>query len=148
MARASAGERAAVLERVADLVAGEAESLATTIVREQGKTLGEARREVARVPDLLRLCAGEARRLGGETVPLDQGADGVGRLGLTLRVPVGVVVAITPFNYSPLLVAHKLGPAFAAGNRVNRGRADDRRRGGTDMSPSSSWPSDPEAAAA
>ena len=118
MARTSGGERAAILERVAELVAGEAEELATTIVREQGKTLGEARREVGRVPDLLRLCAGEARRLGGETVPLDQGADGVGRLGLTLRVPVGVVVAITPFNYPLLLVAHKLGPAFAAGNAV------------------------------
>jgi acyl-CoA reductase-like NAD-dependent aldehyde dehydrogenase len=118
MARTSGGERAAILERVADLVTAEAETLAKTIVREQGKTLSEARREVGRVPELLRLCAGEARRLGGETVPLDQGADGVGRLGLTLRVPVGVVVAITPFNYPLLLVAHKLGPAFAAGNAV------------------------------
>jgi acyl-CoA reductase-like NAD-dependent aldehyde dehydrogenase len=118
MARASAGQRATILERVAELVEREAEELATTIVHEQGKTLGEARREVGRVPDLLRLCAGEARRLGGETVPLDQGADGIGRLGLTLRVPVGVVVAITPFNYPLLLVAHKLGPAFAAGNAV------------------------------
>jgi acyl-CoA reductase-like NAD-dependent aldehyde dehydrogenase len=117
-ARTSGGERAAVLERVAELVAGEAEELARTIVREQGKTLGEARREVGRVPELLRLCAGEARRIGGETVPLDQAADGVGRLGLTLRTPVGVVVAITPFNYPLLLVAHKLGPAFAAGNAV------------------------------
>lgn len=118
MARSSGGERAAILERVAELVTAEAEELAVTIVREQGKTLGEARREAGRVPDLLRLCAGEARRLGGETVPLDQGADGVGRLGFTLRVPVGVVVAITPFNYPLLLVAHKLGPAFAAGNAV------------------------------
>jgi acyl-CoA reductase-like NAD-dependent aldehyde dehydrogenase len=118
MAHISSGERASILERVADLVAAEQEELAVTIVREQGKTLGEARREAGRVPDLLRLCAGEARRLGGETVPLDQGADGIGRLGLTLRVPVGVVVAITPFNYPLLLVAHKLGPAFAAGNAV------------------------------
>jgi acyl-CoA reductase-like NAD-dependent aldehyde dehydrogenase len=114
----SGGERGAILERVAELVAAEAEELARTIVREQGKTLGEARREVGRVPELLRLCGGEARRIGGETIPLDQGADGVGRLGLTLRVPVGVVVAITPFNYPLLLVAHKLGPAFAAGNAV------------------------------
>ena len=117
-ARTSGGERGTILERVADLVSGEAEELARTIVREQGKTLGEARREVGRVPELLRLCAGEARRIGGETVPLDQSADGVGRLGLTLRVPVGVVAAITPFNYPLLLVAHKLGPAFAAGNAV------------------------------
>jgi acyl-CoA reductase-like NAD-dependent aldehyde dehydrogenase len=117
-ARTSGGERAAILEQVAELVAAEGEQLAATIVREQGKTLGEARREVGRVPELLRLCAGEARRLGGETVPLDQGPDGIGRLGFTLRVPVGVVVAITPFNYPLLLVAHKLGPAFAAGNAV------------------------------
>jgi glyceraldehyde-3-phosphate dehydrogenase (NADP+) len=118
MARTSAGERAAILERVADLVTAELEELAVTIVREQGKTLAEARREAGRVPDLLRLCAGEALRLGGETVPLDQSADGIGRLGLTLRIPVGVVAAITPFNYPLLLVAHKLGPAFAAGNAV------------------------------
>ena len=112
------GERGTIIERVADLVARDADELAHTIAQEQGKTLAEARREVGRVPDLLRLCAGEARRLGGETVPLDQGADGVGKLGMTLRVPVGVVVAITPFNYPLLLVAHKLGPAFAAGNAV------------------------------
>ncbi len=117
-ARTTGGERGQILERVAELVAAEAAELAKTIVREQGKTLGEARKEVGRVPELLRLCAGEARRIGGETVPLDQGADGAGRLGLTLRVPVGVVVAITPFNYPLLLVAHKLGPAFAAGNAV------------------------------
>jgi acyl-CoA reductase-like NAD-dependent aldehyde dehydrogenase len=118
MRRLSGGERGALLERVAELVTRDLAQLAETIVREQGKTLGEAQREAGRVPDLLRLCAGEARRLGGETVPLDQGPDGVGKLGLTLRVPVGVVVAITPFNYPLLLVAHKLGPAFAAGNAV------------------------------
>jgi acyl-CoA reductase-like NAD-dependent aldehyde dehydrogenase len=118
MAATPSGERAAILERVAELVAAEAGELARTIVREQGKTLAEAEREVGRVPGLLRLSAAEARCLGGETVPLDQAADGVGRLGLTIRVPVGVVVAITPFNYPLLLVAHKLGPAFAAGNAV------------------------------
>jgi acyl-CoA reductase-like NAD-dependent aldehyde dehydrogenase len=118
MAATPAHERAAILERVADLVAAESEELARTIVREQGKTLLEAQREAGRVPALLRLCGGEALRLSGETIPLDQGADGEGKLGLTLRVPVGVVVAITPFNYPLLLVAHKLGPAFAAGNAV------------------------------
>lgn len=116
--RGTSGERARVLERVAELVEREAKELARTIVLEQGKTLAEARREVGRVPALLRLCAGEALRIGGETVPLDQSPDGAGRLGLTLKVPVGVVVAITPFNYPLLLVAHKLGPAFAAGNAV------------------------------
>jgi acyl-CoA reductase-like NAD-dependent aldehyde dehydrogenase len=118
MASLPAGERAAILERVADLVAAETDRLARTVAAEQGKTLAEATKEVGRVPALFRLCAGEARRIGGEVVPLDQGMDGVGRLGMTLRVPVGVVVAITPFNYPALLVAHKLGPAFAAGNAV------------------------------
>jgi acyl-CoA reductase-like NAD-dependent aldehyde dehydrogenase len=117
-ARLSSGRRAAVLERVAALVESEVEQFAALIVSEQGKTLPEARREAERVPPLLRLCAGEARRLSGETIPLDQSDDGIGRLGLTLRVPAGVVVAITPFNYPLLLVAHKLGPAFAAGNAV------------------------------
>jgi glyceraldehyde-3-phosphate dehydrogenase (NADP+) len=118
MARLPAGERAAILERVADLVAAETDRLARTVAAEQGKTLVEATKEVGRVPPLLRLCAGEARRITGEVVPLDQSADGVDRLGMTLRVPVGAVVAIAPFNYPALLVAHKLGPAFAAGNAV------------------------------
>ncbi|WP_206443133.1 aldehyde dehydrogenase family protein [Candidatus Protofrankia californiensis] len=112
------GRRAAVLERVAALVETEVDEFARLIALEQGKTIGEARKEAGRVPLLLRVCAGEARRLGGETVPLDQGDDGIGCLGLTVRIPVGVVVAITPFNYPLLLVAHKLGPAFAAGNAV------------------------------
>ena len=112
------GHRARVLERVADLVESQVEEFAVLIASEQGKTVNEARREASRVPLLLRMCAGEARSLGGETIPLDQSDDGIGRLGLTLRVPLGVVVAVTPFNYPLLLVAHKVGPAFAAGNSV------------------------------
>jgi glyceraldehyde-3-phosphate dehydrogenase (NADP+) len=118
MAATPSGERAAILERVASLVEAEAGDLSRTVALEQGKTITEAAKEVGRVPALLRLCAAEAQRLSGDVVPLDQGADGVGKLGLTMRVPLGVVVAITPFNYPALLVAHKLGPAFAAGNAV------------------------------
>lgn len=113
-----AGGRAEILEAVAALATARSEEFANLIASEQGKTLAEARKEASRVPALLRLCAGEARRLGGETVPLDQSEDGIGRLGITVRIPVGVTVAITPFNYPLLLVAHKLGPAFAAGNSV------------------------------
>lgn len=113
-----AGGRADILEKVAELVAARVEQFAHLIASEQGKTIAEARKEAGRVPALLRLCAGEARRMGGETIPLDQSEDGIGRLGMTVRIPVGVTVAITPFNYPLLLVAHKLGPAFAAGNSV------------------------------
>ena len=118
MRRLTSGERARILERVALSVEEQMDTLAELIVREQGKTITEARRECARVPELLRNCAGEAARISGEVVPLDQASDGAGKLGLTVRQPVGTVVAITPFNYPLLLVAHKLGPAIAAGNAV------------------------------
>ncbi|MHB8613813.1 MAG: aldehyde dehydrogenase family protein [Candidatus Dormibacteraceae bacterium] len=114
----TAHNRAVLLERAADLCDASIERLAALVVSEQGKTISEARREAGRIGPLLRLCAGEARRLHGETLPLDGSADGAGRLGMTLRIPCGVVVAITPFNYPLLLVAHKVGPALAAGNAV------------------------------
>lgn len=118
MGRISGSQRAAILERVAELIAERATDFAQIITREQGKTVSEARLEVDRVPALLRHCASEAQRIGGDTLPLDPRADGADVLGLTVRMPVGVVVAITPFNYPLLLVAHKLAPAFAAGNAV------------------------------
>jgi acyl-CoA reductase-like NAD-dependent aldehyde dehydrogenase len=111
-------ERADLLERAAtvvDLALGE---LSDLIVAEQGKTRAEARREAGRVGPLLRLCAAEIRTLHEEVIPLDASPDGAQRLGFRLRVPAGVVVAITPFNYPLLLVAHKLGPALAGGNAV------------------------------
>ena len=74
--------------------------------------------EAARIPDLLRVSAAEGARLHGETVPVDASANGAGKLGLTIRQPCGIVVAITPFNYPALLTGHKIGPALAAGNAV------------------------------
>ena len=62
--------------------------------------------------------AEEAKRLHGETLPLDGAPGGAGKLGFTLRVPCGVVVAITPFNFPLNLVCHKVGPALAGGNAV------------------------------
>src|SRR5262245_25575071 len=70
------------------------------------------------MPDLLRLSAFEGAQLRGETLPLDAHVNTKGKIGLTLRVPCGIVVAITPFNYPLLLVVHKVGPALAAGNAV------------------------------
>jgi len=118
MAALTAWERSEILNRAADLLAARHEELARTISLEVGKPLAEARLEVGRTPELLRLCAFEGTQLRGETLPLDAASNGVGKFGLTLRVPCGVVVAITPFNYPLLLVVHKVGPALAAGNAV------------------------------
>ncbi len=118
MRRLPAYERSAILTRAADLTAAAVEELARTISAEQGKPLTEARGEAARIPDLIRLSASEGARLHGETVPVDAAPGAADKLGLTLRQPCGVVVAITPFNYPALLVGHKLYPALAAGNAV------------------------------
>src|SRR5207247_2508926 len=80
--------------------------------------LSESRVDASRVPDLLRLCACEGTQVRGETLPLDAQVGARGKIGFTLRVPCGVVLAITPFNYPLLLVLHKVGPALAAGNAV------------------------------
>jgi acyl-CoA reductase-like NAD-dependent aldehyde dehydrogenase len=70
------------------------------------------------MPDLLRLCAFEGSQMRGETLPVDAQSGAAGKIGLTLRVPCGVVLAISPFNYPLLLVLHKIGPALASGNAV------------------------------
>lgn len=118
MAALTAYERSEILNRAADLLADNAEDFARTISLEEGKPINEARGEAGRMPDLLRLSAFEGAQIRGETLPLDAHAGATGRLGLTLRVPCGVVVAISPFNYPLLLVIHKVGPALAAGNAV------------------------------
>jgi acyl-CoA reductase-like NAD-dependent aldehyde dehydrogenase len=105
-------------DAVSDLLEAREEDFARTISLEEGKPLAEARIEVHRCPELLRLSAFEGSQLRGETLPLDAASNGAGKFGLTLRVPCGVVVAITPFNYPLLLVVHKVGPALAAGNAV------------------------------
>ncbi len=118
MAQLTGYERSQILNRAADLVAARLEDLAKTISLEEGKPLSESRTEAGRMPDLLRLCAFEGSQLRGETLPLDAQVATKGKVGFTLRVPCGVVVAIAPFNYPLLLVVHKVGPALAAGNAV------------------------------
>jgi acyl-CoA reductase-like NAD-dependent aldehyde dehydrogenase len=109
-------ERGEILERAAVLVQERQERLVDTMRVEAGFTTADATGEVTRCVQTLRLCAEEARRLCGEMVPMEGAPGQAGRLGFTLRVPLGVVCAITPFN-SPLNgLAHKVGPAFAAGN--------------------------------
>jgi len=111
-------ERAAILDRAADLVAERRDDLAETIAREAGKPIKTATVEAIRTADTLKFSATEARKLTGGTIPMEASAAGVGKLGVMLRVPYGVVGAISPFNFPLNLVAHKLGPAIAAGNAV------------------------------
>jgi acyl-CoA reductase-like NAD-dependent aldehyde dehydrogenase len=111
-------ERAAVLDRASRLVAERVDALALAIAAEAGKPLKAATIEATRCVDTLAFSAVEARKLTGETVPMDASGTGVGKLGIVTRVPYGVVGAISPFNFPLNLVAHKLGPALAAGNSV------------------------------
>ena len=105
--------RADILIRAADVLASKADELAEELVREEGKTLAEARMEARRTPQNLRYYAGEALRLTGETFP-----SGDGSWVFTSRGPVGVVAAITPWNFPLNIPSRKLGPALAAGNGV------------------------------
>ena len=108
-------ERAAVLERAGVLVEERAGDLARCLAEEAGKPVTTARAEVARCADTLRFSAVEARTLAGDVVPFAGSSAGAGKIGFTLLRPVGVVAAITPFNFPLNLVCHKLAPAFAAG---------------------------------
>jgi acyl-CoA reductase-like NAD-dependent aldehyde dehydrogenase len=118
MASMPGHERAALLRRMAAEVDVDADELATLMAIETGKALADARIEVLRAADTLRLCAEEAVRIQGAHVPMDASPMGAGKIALTLRFPVGVVAAITPFNAPINMLAHKLGPALAAGNAV------------------------------
>jgi glyceraldehyde-3-phosphate dehydrogenase (NADP+) len=111
-------ERAQVLNRTAAIVAENVEDFARIIAREGSKTIREARKEASRCVNTLTVSAEEAKRLLGETIPFDSFPGGEQRRGHYERVPIGVVLAITPFNDPLNLVAHKLGPAIAAGNSV------------------------------
>ncbi len=111
-------ERGAILDRAAQLLEARAPEFVRTMQQEAGFTQSDAMGEVRRCTQTLKLSAEEARRLAGDVIPLAGAPGAAGRMGFTLRVPLGVVAAITPFN-SPLnTVTHKVAPAFAAGNAV------------------------------
>ena len=114
----AAHERAAILDRIANLVEERAEEIARTISDEAGKPMKAARVEAARAQSTFTMAAVEARKLAGDVVPMDASPAGVGKLALTLRMPIGVVGAISPFNFPFNLVAHKVAPALAAGCAV------------------------------
>jgi acyl-CoA reductase-like NAD-dependent aldehyde dehydrogenase len=118
MAEMPAFERAEILEKVAQYLKDDREECARIIALEAAKPLKAARAEVDRTIMTYTFAAHEARRIHGETVPMDAAPGGQGRLAFTIREPLGVIAAITPFNFPMNLVAHKLGPAIAAGNSV------------------------------
>src|SRR5690625_4652290 len=111
-------ERITILNKAADYVKKYHELFANTIASEGSKTIKEARGEVSRCIETLRLSAEEARRINGETIPFDQMPGHENRIGYYYNFPIGIVAAITPFNDPLNLVAHKVGPAIASGNAI------------------------------
>jgi acyl-CoA reductase-like NAD-dependent aldehyde dehydrogenase len=110
-----AHERAAILDRVAELLRERHEDMARTICAEAGKPIRTARVEASRAVSTYTFAAVEARKLAGDVIPMGASEAGEGKIAFTLRRPVGVVGAISPFNFPCNLVAHKLAPALAAG---------------------------------
>ncbi|MCT9869603.1 aldehyde dehydrogenase family protein [Paenarthrobacter aurescens] len=110
--------RGKILDRAATLVEDRRDLFAETIVAEAGKTVRQARKEVLRAVNTLRLSAAETRRNAGEVIPFDAYEGSEDRLGWFSREPLGLILAITPFNDPLNLVAHKVGPAIAGGNAV------------------------------
>jgi acyl-CoA reductase-like NAD-dependent aldehyde dehydrogenase len=118
MSNMPAYQRAEILQRAAALIRERAEDLARTIAAEAGKALKYARAEVDRAQSTFSIAAEEAKRVHGETIPLDAVPAGEGYFGFWTRRPVGVIAAISPFNFPLNLVAHKVAPAIAAGNTL------------------------------
>ena len=111
-------QRSQILRKASDLILQRTEDFAKTITMEEGKIIGEARFEVTRAAEIIALSGEEAKRLYAEVIPLDGAPGTVNKFGFTVRVPCGIVVGISPFNFPLHLVCHKVGPALAAGNSV------------------------------
>ncbi|WP_431808293.1 aldehyde dehydrogenase family protein [Lysinibacillus sphaericus] len=118
MAMLTAIQRAQILEQLSNLFAKHREEAATIISLESAKPLKYAVAEIDRTIETYKFAAEEAKRLAGELIPMDASKGGEGRFAYTLREPIGVIAAITPFNFPQNLVAHKVGPALAAGNTI------------------------------
>jgi acyl-CoA reductase-like NAD-dependent aldehyde dehydrogenase len=118
MAELPAYKRAEILLRTAALIGERADDFSKTIAAEAGKALKFARAEVDRAVSTFTIASEEAKRLHGETIPLDAVPAGEGYFGFWTRRPVGVIAAISPFNFPLNLVAHKVAPAIASGNTI------------------------------
>lgn len=110
-----AHQRSNILRRTADLIRQHEETFARTIAQEGGKPYKDALAEVRRALETIQLSSEEAKRIHGETIPMDAAPGSENRVGLYLRIPKGVIAAISPFNFPINLVVHKVGPAIAAG---------------------------------
>lgn len=111
-------KRISILYKTAEIIRSRQEEFSRTIATEGSKTIREARKEVSRCIDTMTISAEEARRIVGETIPFDSRQGSENRIGYYYRFPIGIIVAITPFNDPLNLVAHKVGPAIAGGNSV------------------------------
>lgn len=118
MRRMPSHQRAAILEKLAILLEERKDEAAKIIAMEAAKPIKAAKIEVERTIQTYKFAAEEAKRIYGETLPIDAAPGGEGRIAYTVHEPLGVVAAITPFNFPMNLVAHKVGPAIAAGNTV------------------------------
>ncbi|SET54980.1 Acyl-CoA reductase [Salinibacillus kushneri] len=113
-----AHERADILRETANLLEERTEEFAETVVKEAGKPISASRGEVQRGVQVLRFASEKAKDITGEVIPMDAAVGGNGRMGFAKRDPLGVVAAITPFNFPLNLSLHKIAPAIAAGNTV------------------------------
>jgi len=113
-----AHRRAVILEKVARELEERKDEAARIIALEAAKPLTIAKAEVDRTIQTYKFAAEEAKRIYGEAIPMDAAPGGEGKIAYTMRRPIGVVGAITPFNFPLNLVAHKIGPAIAAGNTI------------------------------
>ncbi|MFD2924801.1 aldehyde dehydrogenase family protein [Halobacillus naozhouensis] len=111
-------ERAKILEKASHIFEQRLEECAEILTQENAKPIKAAKGEILRTIETYRFAAEEAKRIHGETIPMDAAVSGRGWFAYTRREPLGVIAAITPFNFPFNLVAHKLGPAIAAGNSV------------------------------
>lgn len=118
MKKMPAHKRSAILRKVADLLEEQTEDFARLLSLEAGKPIRDARGEVGRAVQVLRFASEEAKQITGEMIAMDAAVGGENRIGMTKKYPLGVVAAITPFNFPLNLVLHKLAPAFAAGCTV------------------------------
>lgn len=111
-------ERSIILRRAYEKLLERRDDMALAVSSETGKPIKEARVEVERAAATLLFSSEEAHRLHGEVVPMDASPGGKGRWAMTVREPLGVIAAITPFNFPLNLAMHKIGPALAGGNTV------------------------------
>jgi acyl-CoA reductase-like NAD-dependent aldehyde dehydrogenase len=118
MKKLPAHQRADILRRAADLLEEKEKDFAETIVKEAGKPIKYSRDEIKRSIQVIRFASELAKNITGEVLPMDAAIGGENRMGLVKRIPLGVIGAITPFNFPLNLSLHKIAPAIAAGNTI------------------------------